>query len=796
MVSLQHPMDECLSLVDGLTDGHNAPASIYETFLNHFQEVTRLGGGSNDARLVLELLVSELTTMLIRCHVGVFQAKLAIWAKSRAKAVSNAENAGDAEEEEDEDNIANRRWIGLDDGRELFLELVGHISNATTFVNQCCQIAGLHSGASELCDVSKSVVVAVRTALCSAQHTSLYTPASTSKNDGYRPLLLLMQLEAKRLLHNLANTDPTSDGSHISKRVVDAGCRRAWEAIHFLGLCENKEVEKVWIGAVYHILEERMDREFKTFVEEDSYVSIQGDLMLWRETVADPFFLQTLPGHFSNNISSRNVGGLVQRAEELQAHIHISLGERYCKLIFGLMFHFPADLGAFEDLRECLAKQEGLLGLPVESSRAAHRDNLHNPGTKTESILKAIIAGVKAFCFLVPRSEQGPVVAQVFSDTLHYFQSRKDAAIVLMRALTDSSPDAPLTIEMQTYAAKDADAAISPQRGGRGVPPSVVESGNVVDDEEVFNILHGCDESKTPQEMMAALQPALLSLRKRRGRSRHQIQNASSLASSTLSSKHIPPPHLLQLLLSVVPISAVIGAFEQQLAQQVVDTRIPGQSDSEVFATLEHESTVERLKHVFGDEELLTASIIIRDIKESRRSTAAAHEIMRRDNSEVVLADVVAISATRWPPLDPHGVIPPFELHPSLTAILDAYGAAFTKFAPAKEVVFYNTHGTVCLHVTQWDGTATQDTPFHLLPFLATTVLHLFDLQNEANGGSHESIEPMPFPMSDVLERMGLDADDDDELLYFLIRLATVYDPALFILDRVNGTIALQTIVQ
>jgi hypothetical protein len=492
----------------------------------------------------------------------------------------------------------------------------------------------------------------------------------------------------------------------------------------------------------------------------------------------------------------------VQRAEELQAHIHISLGGRYCKLIFGLMFHFPADLGAFEDLKECLAKQEGLLGLLIDSSRAALRDNLHNPGTKTESILKAIIAGVKAFCFLVTRSEQGPVVAQVFSETLQYFQSRKDAAIVLMRALTDSSPDAPLTVEMQTYAAKDADAAISPQRGGRGVPSSSVAGSDdtVVNDEDMFNILHSCDDSKTPQEMMAALQPALLSLRKRRGRSRHQIQNVASLASNALSSKHIPPPHLLQLLLTVVPISAVIGAFEQQLAQQVVDTRNPDQSDSELFATLEHESTVERLKHVFGDEELLTASIIIRDIKESRRSTAAAHEIMRREDDTAILPNVVAISATRWPPLDPHSVIPPFELHPSLTTILDAYGAAFTKFAPAKEVVFYNTHGTVCLYVTQWDGTSTQDTPFHLLPFLATTVLHLFDLQNELNGGvavlpPSQAIEPMPFPMADVLERMGLDADEEDEL-YFLIRLATVYDPALFILDRHNGTIALQTTVQ
>ena len=714
----------------------------------------------HDAATMLEMLAQSLVLRYTRVVCAEFQAMLSAWAKSRAVAVAEEKMNGDSESDGVE-----ARFIGLEEGRMLMLNLTTQVGSD---LNQLAECGALHPDLEARCNrLTEELISAVRSSICEGGSVPCF-----------RPLLLYITLESHKL-HQVLGECNDDGADPIAHPIADAGCVEVWKAIHMLGLPRVTAVASAITHVPYKVLKERLDKEFSAFAEEDAYEPLCGALTEWREQVADPFVVHTVVEPNCKGFLTRaQIDTVVQRAEELQAHIYTTLAERYFILIFQLMFHFPENIGALGDLRECLSKQRGLVGRLMTVTKAALFDSLHNPGTKSESILRALISGVKAFCFLLRRSEQGPVIQEVFSETLQYYRARKDAAEVLMRALIDPTSEAPLQTEMQTYATKDTtnNSAVSPQRTGRSGGDDRTLLGEGDDTLRVSSLATEDDLS------LSALQKVLSSLRRRQGQ----------MCRGSVTTKYIPPPHLLELLFSAVPISAVIKAFEQYLVQSLLDTRIPG-NETEMFETLEFEATVERLKRVFGDDELLTASIVIRDVKDSRRNTAAVHDILRRGTVESsVMAEVVAISATRWPALDPNGVIPPFEVHPSLDAILASYAAAYTQFNPTKEVFYQHSHGTVSLKVTQLNGGELREVPFKLVPFLATVVLHLFDLQREHGGCTGQ---PMHFPLKDVLDRMGLDGDDEEEL-YFLIRLAEVYEPTLFVLDLTNYTVALQTVHQ
>ena len=106
--------------------------------------------------------------------------------------------------------------------------------------------------------------------------------------------------------------------------------------------------------------------------------------------------------------------------------------------LFEIIIEFPESQPALEDLRDCLAKTEGLRTTLTSSLRQVLDAKLLHPGVNTADILTAYIAAIRALRVL---DGSGVVLELVCSNVRRYLKTREDTVRCIVQSLIDEATE-------------------------------------------------------------------------------------------------------------------------------------------------------------------------------------------------------------------------------------------------------------------------------------------------------------------------------------------------------------------
>ncbi|KAL0280099.1 UNVERIFIED_CONTAM: hypothetical protein PYX00_001488 [Menopon gallinae] len=194
-------------------------------------------------------------------------------------------------------------------------------------------------------------------------------------------------------------------------------------------------LERIAGDILTSLIHERIETHVQETCKGSFDTSYIDSLESWLKTVVVGW-LSHIYGR-NNSIVPENSQKTIKKFEQKLSHL---LYETYTRTrieqLFNIIIEYPDSQPAVEDLRICLQKTDLRSDLTEKLQRALETRLLH-PGVNTPDVLTAYIAAIKALRQLDPT---GVLLESVTHPVRHYLRQREDAIKCIINSLIDDGP--------------------------------------------------------------------------------------------------------------------------------------------------------------------------------------------------------------------------------------------------------------------------------------------------------------------------------------------------------------------
>jgi anaphase-promoting complex subunit 2 len=363
-------------------------------------------------------------------------------------------------------------------------------------------------------------------------------------------------------------------------------------------------------------------------------------------------------------------------SKRLYSALYTLLADLRIAELFDVIVDWPESRPAVVDLKECLSKTSAHNDLVVTLQRTFRQRVLHC-GASTQDITECYVKTVRALTVLDP---SGVLLHAVCPTLQRYLRQRPDTVRTIVTLLThDGEGNFDLFGEFE----ETEDATTVRDTESSEDDESEHENGN----------RRGNRVRWSPQPLYA--QPGA-------------------------DPQSQPPIDILSMLINIYGSKELfVNEYITLLAERLLNT-----STFETDRELRH---VELLKKKFGENNMRSADIMLKDIADSKRLNAyinqhlnTAATLSSSDTTDIPLTAII-VSGLFWPPFRDE----PFSLHPRVQRRLDTFSEVYQQQKQSRKLVWKTHVGTVEMEISFAGSGDTQT--FTVSPLLATIILHFQD---------------------------------------------------------------------